>query len=83
MKITDIKCTIFEWKPPTGDLRGIMKGVIGDKGAPVLMVSVLTDEGIEGYCNQYVGGSKGQADYIETRLRPVLVGEDPTHIESS
>jgi len=81
MKITDIKCTIFDWKSPTG-IGGMMQNWVGQQGAPYMVVSVLTNDGIEGHCNACVHGSKGQVDFIETRLRPILVGEDPRYIEA-
>lgn len=81
MKITDIKCTIFDWKSPAG-IGGMMRNWVGQKNIPYMVVTVQTDEGIEGYCNACVHGSKGQVDFIETRLRPILVGEDPAYIEA-
>ena len=81
MKITDMRCLIFEWQSPAG-IGGMMRNLVGQKGAPYMMLSIYTDEGIQGNCNQFVSGSRGYVDFIETRIRPMLVGEDPTYIET-
>jgi len=47
MKITDIKCVIFEWASPDG-IGGMMRNLVGQRGAPYMMHRVLADEGIEG-----------------------------------
>jgi len=81
MKIIDIRCLIYEWQSPAG-IGGMMRNLVGQRGAPYMMLSVYTDEGIQGNCNQFVSGSQGYVNFIETRIRPLLVGEDPTYIEA-
>lgn len=81
MKITDVKCVIFEWEPPTS-VKGALGRVLGNKKTiPYMIVRVLTDEGIEGNSNQYVIGHQGLAEHIETRMKPRLIGRDPMCVE--
>ncbi len=81
MKITDVKCVIFEWTPPTV-LKGAVGRVMGNrKTIPHMIVRVLTDEGIEGNSSQYVVGNQGLAEHIETRMKPRLIGKNPMYVE--
>ena len=81
MKITDVRCVVFEWESPNFSFRGGSRRLYGHRSVPHMIVRVLTDEGIEGNCSQYVTGNRGIVDYIETRLRPLLTGQDPTRVE--
>ena len=83
MRITDVKCVIFEWTPPASAFKGAIGRVLGNRATvPHMIVRVLTDEGIEGNSSQYVIGQQGLAEHIETRMRPRLIGKDPLHVES-
>ena len=82
MKITDVRCVIFEWTSPQFEFKGPMRRLLGHRSVPHMIVRVLTDEGIEGNSSQYVTGNKGLAEHIETVLRSRLVGEDPIYVEA-
>jgi L-alanine-DL-glutamate epimerase-like enolase superfamily enzyme len=83
MKITDVRCVVYDWKPPI-PFTGPMATSMGEPGtAPNLLVRVLTDEGVEGNCGEMwpavVAG--GIVKFIETYIRPILVGQDPIYRE--
>lgn len=81
MKITDVKCVIFEWTPPNV-LKGAVGRVMGNrKTIPHMIVRVFTDEGIEGNSSQYVIGQQGLAEHIETRIKSRLIGKNPMYVE--
>ena len=83
MKITDVKCVIFEWTPPVSAFKGAIGRVLGNRATvPHMIVRVLTDEGIEGNSSQYVIGHQGLAEHIETRMKPRLIGKDPRYVET-
>lgn len=75
MKITDIIATPFKYRSSiVRDLEG--HGHPGpEHDAVQTLVTVKTDEGVEGYC---FGGNR---DAIEHIVKPGLVGEDPLYRE--
>ncbi len=76
MKITDVKT--FLMSPPARP-RGEGKPGGGWSARNWLFVKVYTDEGVVG-----IGEGSGWPRVIETAVRdiaPILIGEDPTHIE--
>jgi L-alanine-DL-glutamate epimerase-like enolase superfamily enzyme len=82
MKISDVRCVIFDWTPPVHAFKGAIARVLGDrKSVPHMIVRVMTDEGVEGNSSQYVVGQQGLAEHIETRMKPRLMGKDPTDVE--
>ena len=72
MKVTDIQCVVVPFeKLPQGRV-----------GMDIVIVRVLTDEGIEGNCFAW-GGQAGEATaaIIDTVIKPQVVGEDPHYTE--
>jgi L-alanine-DL-glutamate epimerase-like enolase superfamily enzyme len=50
----------------------------------LVVAQVLTDQGLRGLGYSLVfngGGAEAVLTYLETRLKPALLGEDPTHVE--
>jgi L-alanine-DL-glutamate epimerase-like enolase superfamily enzyme len=50
----------------------------------MVVAQIATDEGLRGLGYSLVfngGGAEAVHTYLETRLKPVLLGEDPTHVE--
>jgi L-alanine-DL-glutamate epimerase-like enolase superfamily enzyme len=50
----------------------------------LVVAQISTDEGVRGLGYSLVfngGGAEAVHTYLETRLKPVLLGEDPTHVE--
>ena len=50
----------------------------------LVVAQILTDQGLRGLGYSLVfngGGAEAVAAYLETRLKPALLGEDPTHVE--
>src|SRR3954466_5989907 len=50
----------------------------------LVVAQIATDEGVRGLGYSLVfngGGAEAVHTYLETRLKPVLLGEDPTHVE--
>ena len=83
MKIRDVRCVLFDYLPPPG-LTGVIARMAGSsaKGTPYLFLKIQTDEGVEGYSCQYVTGDEGLVQHIEGRIRPLLIGRDPTDVEA-
>ncbi|HUV35120.1 MAG TPA: hypothetical protein VMW22_09295, partial [Candidatus Desulfaltia sp.] len=77
MKITDIKTIAL--KIPLKE--GTPVSAYPNRRRVHILVEVSTDEGITGYGESipYTHGSVG--GYIEQQLKPLLVGENPMHVE--
>lgn len=79
MRISDVKLTVID--NPHSDL--VTAGIKGGKAAhQVVLVRLLTDEGLEGHAFAW-GGRSGlaTAHLIAEILRPLLIGEDPLNRE--
>lgn len=78
MKITEIEPIMLSYlpkRPPRDGLSGIAK-------RDVFLVKVYTDEGISGIGEGFALGSlESTAMIVKEILKPLLIGEDPTHIE--
>ena len=78
MKITDVKAIVLSSVVPEG------KGMRSDAGKTLkwdaIVVRVETDEGITGH-GPALGTPLAVKHIVEGRLKPGLVGEDPTRIE--
>ncbi|MFW6116470.1 MAG: mandelate racemase, partial [bacterium] len=81
MKITDVRCVVFEWTSPEFEFKGPIGRLVGRKSVPHMIVRVITDEGVEGNSSQYVRGNRGLVEHIETVVRPWLIDKDPTQVE--
>ena len=83
MKITDVRCVVYDWKPPVPFIGPVATSMGKPGTTPSLLVRVLTDEGVEGNCGEMwpavVAG--GIVKFIETYMRPILVGQDPIYRE--
>ena len=80
MKITDLRCVVFEWETGTiqyvADIEPTARGKLN-----VLLLRVLTDEGIEGNCTMFLL-DKAIIEHLEAVVRPILVGQDPIYREA-
>jgi L-alanine-DL-glutamate epimerase-like enolase superfamily enzyme len=77
MKIQDVKTTVLS----IPHLGGIQDATIRhpSKGMSQCFVHLITDEGLEGL--GLAGGAQASQPLIERTLKPLLVGQDPLHIE--
>ena len=85
MKITDVRCLLFE--SPVRFPSEVSKTTFdfGNTGVQTtLLLRVLTDEGIEGNCTETFPSAVdgGIVRYIENIVRPMIVGQDPLYRES-
>ncbi len=79
MKITDLKVTIFEREHrPHGAVANFTGPV--PRRTSVLLVRVLTDQGIEGVCGSFFA-DKGIVENLETSLKPLILARDPAYRE--
>ncbi len=85
MKITDVRCLLFEWPISADCFTGPMtKTMGGGKTTTTLLIRMLTDEGIEGNCTEITPAAidKGIINHIENIVRPMIVGQDPLYNET-
>jgi L-alanine-DL-glutamate epimerase-like enolase superfamily enzyme len=79
MRITDVKVQVFDHQTEAFHFREGFPGFAEHKD--VLVLRILTDEGIEGNCVALAchGGSTGQvlADLLVHVVKPVILGKDP------
>lgn len=73
MKVTDIQCVVVP----------AIRAPAGLLGMDLVVVRVLTDEGIEGNCFAWGGNDHGgaTAQLIESLIKPQVVGENPHFTE--
>src|SRR5579871_1474609 len=77
MKITDIVCCVLSVPTPKPMALEFPR-------QKLVVAEISTDEGIQGLGYSLVfggGGAEAIRAYLETRLKPVLIGEDPLFIE--
>lgn len=78
MEITDLKITLTRRQREPKKSFG---GLVRDQ-SDVIVLQIMTDEGIEGQSMVYCGQTGGPAaDFFAEVMRPFLIGRDPTKIE--
>jgi L-alanine-DL-glutamate epimerase-like enolase superfamily enzyme len=78
MKITDVKATMVSWP-----CEPLMSGIEYTDARNLLLVEIITDEGITGVGESasFGGPLISTKTIVEKELKPYLIGEDPLNIE--
>ena len=77
MKITDVKTTVLSVPHLSGFKDATIRHMV--QGRSQCFVHIMTDEGLQGL--GLGGGAQAAREVIERTLKPILVGQNPLHIE--